>query len=52
MYYKVLVSFLFVCFIVSSASAVPAPTYSVTFDDAVTGDNEFLYDDGGTDRHA
>jgi hypothetical protein len=29
-----------------------SPVYTTTWGDAVTGDNEFLWNDGGTDRHA
>ncbi len=34
------------------ATAAITPSYSRTFEDAVTGDNEFEYNDDGTTRHA
>ncbi len=39
----------------ASVSALASPTnpvYTMTWGDAVTGDNEFLWNDGGTTRHA
>ena len=41
------------CVLSAPVQANPmSPVYTQTWGDAVTGDNEFLYNDGGTDRHA
>ncbi len=37
---------------VQAVSSTLTPQYSTTCYDAITGDNQFIWDDGGTDRHA